>query len=88
MNELKVIDNNQYIFVFRENLILKENLKQYMSAVQMLKLNGERNNTTSTPPPDRDQESRHFESKLVQVLFFSYSKLFIIIILSSLALGC
>lgn len=36
----------------------------------MLKLNGEGNNTTSTqmPPPDRDQESRHFESKLVQVL--------------------
>ena len=44
-----------------------------MSAVQMLKLKGEGNNTTSTqvPPPDRDQESRHFESKLVQVIFLT-----------------
>jgi hypothetical protein len=57
-------------FVCRENSILKEQLKHYMGAVQMLKNSA--NNAPSaissmSPPPDYNQEANHFEEKLIQV---------------------
>lgn len=54
-------------FFFRENSILKEQLKHYMGAVQMLKNSA--NNTSTpliSPPPDYHQEAGHFEEKLIQ----------------------
>lgn len=54
----------------RENTILKEQLKHYMGAVQMLK--NSTSNAVITPtslsvPPDYHQEANHFEEKLIQV---------------------
>jgi len=48
----------------KENLILREQLKQYMGVVQMLKSSDKKE---STPPPDHHQEDNYFEDKLVQV---------------------
>lgn len=54
----------------RESSILKEQLKQYMGAVQLLKSSAN-NGTVMTPtsalPPDFHQEASHFEEKLIQV---------------------
>ena len=54
----------------RENSILKDQLKHYMGAVQLLRSSAENqasNTHTSVPPPDYHQEASHFEEKLIQV---------------------
>ncbi|XP_032777046.1 sorting nexin-29 isoform X1 [Daphnia magna] len=60
----------QNMELLRENTILKEQLKHYMGAVQMLK--NSTSNAVITPtslsvPPDYHQEANHFEEKLIQV---------------------
>ncbi|XP_046649805.1 sorting nexin-29-like [Daphnia pulicaria] len=67
-DRLKVAEqqNGEYA---RENSILKEQLKHYMGAVQMLKnsANNAPTPTSTSPPPDYHQEAGHFEEKLIQV---------------------
>lgn len=46
-------------------MILREQLKQYMSVVQLLKKDDTKH---ATPPPDYHHEANHFEDKLVQVM--------------------
>ena len=70
------------LFICREIALLKQQLKEYMGAVQLLKSNsGEISSASSVstsassapPPPDYHQEASHFEDKLIQVcVFFLY----------------
>jgi len=62
-NKLKTAENHT-VELDKENAILREQLKQYMSVVQMIKNSDTKH---ATPPPDYLHEVNHFEDKLVQV---------------------
>jgi sorting nexin-29 len=71
----------QYLYICRENELLKHQLRKYVGAVQMLKRDGTQahealaNLEASQPKagesyPDYHHEAREYEKKLIQVSCF------------------